>query len=110
MLSFIRPCARVNASFGLTTRLYSTPTGSRPLIGRYDHVPVQLARVQSGTKVSLRDYEIQRKLKRFSYDLKLVDGKVMPANGPNFIGEYTILHAFESDIDSSSRSKWMFLA
>ncbi|KAI0641628.1 hypothetical protein C8Q79DRAFT_919148, partial [Trametes meyenii] len=39
--------------------------------------------------VRLRDYETQKVLKRFSYDLKLVDGKVLPAahalrcEGPN---------------------------
>ncbi|KAG6916843.1 hypothetical protein DXG01_005142 [Tephrocybe rancida] len=60
---------------------------SRPLLGRYtDKVPVDLARVQSGRNVKLRDYETQVKLKRFSYDLKLQDGKVLPAEGPNFIG------------------------
>lgn len=60
--------------------------GGRPLIGRYNHVPVELARVQSGRNVRLRDYETQKALKRFSYDLKLVDGKVRVADGPNFIG------------------------
>ncbi|KAJ7054406.1 hypothetical protein C8F01DRAFT_995402 [Mycena amicta] len=50
------------------------------------NVPVELARVQSGKKVTLRDYETQRALKRFSYDLKLQNGYVEPAPGPNFIG------------------------
>ncbi|KAI0323967.1 hypothetical protein GY45DRAFT_487068 [Cubamyces sp. BRFM 1775] len=69
------------------SRLYATASsGGRPLLGRYNHVPVELARVQSGRNVRLRDYETQKALKRFSYDLKLVDGKVMPADGPNFIG------------------------
>lgn len=49
-------------------------------------VPVELARVQSGRNVRLRDYETQKTLKRFSYDLKLIDGKVRVADGPNFIG------------------------
>lgn len=69
-------------------RAYSSrpaPT-PKPLIGRYNTFPVDLARVQSGVNVRLRDYETQVALKRFSYDLKLVDGLVMPANGPNFIG------------------------
>jgi len=66
-------------------RLSAAPL--RPLIGRYiDKVPVDLARVQSGRNVRLRDYETQKALKRFSYDLKLQDGLVMPADGPNFIG------------------------
>ncbi|KAJ7512094.1 hypothetical protein B0H11DRAFT_1949739, partial [Mycena galericulata] len=55
------------------------------LLGRYDHVPGALARVQSGKRVVLRDYETERTLKRFDYDLRLQDGKVMPANGPNWI-------------------------
>jgi hypothetical protein len=67
-------------------RSYSQPAGTRPLIGRYDRLPTELARVQSGKKVSLRDYETQRAEKRYSYDLKLVNGLVMPAKGPNFIG------------------------
>ncbi|KAG6860972.1 hypothetical protein C0995_005208 [Termitomyces sp. Mi166 len=71
-----------------STRNFTTKAPpSRPLIGRYtDKVPVDLARVQSSRNVKLRDYETQRELKRFSYDLKLQNGKVLPADGPNFIG------------------------
>ncbi|KAH8092570.1 hypothetical protein BXZ70DRAFT_1010661 [Cristinia sonorae] len=59
----------------------------RPLIARHTETfPVDLARVQSGLNVRLRDYEKQVALKRYSYDLKLVDGKVWPAKGDNFIG------------------------
>ena len=83
--SQLRLCAPKAATW---SRLYATaPSGGRPLIGRYNHVPVELARVQSGRNVRLRDYETQKALKRFSYDLKLVDGKVLPADGPNFIGK-----------------------
>ncbi|KAH8921659.1 hypothetical protein BT69DRAFT_1264196 [Atractiella rhizophila] len=60
-------------------------TNIRALLGRYDHVPVQLARVQSGKKVSLRDYETQRAAGRHSYDLKMQDGKVIPAEGDFFL-------------------------
>ncbi|KAJ7075795.1 hypothetical protein B0H15DRAFT_916593 [Mycena belliarum] len=71
-------------------RAYSTPVGSRPLIARYapgTALPVDLARVQSGLHVRLREYEAQKALKRFSYDLKVQpDGLVHPAEGPNFIG------------------------
>ncbi|OJT11714.1 hypothetical protein TRAPUB_11776 [Trametes pubescens] len=74
------------ASASWSSRLYATASGGRPLIGRYTHVPVELARVQSGRNVRLRDYETQKALKRFSYDLKLVDGRVRVADGPNFIG------------------------
>ncbi|KAI0709003.1 hypothetical protein C8Q76DRAFT_741854 [Earliella scabrosa] len=71
----------------LFCRNYAATPGSRPLLGRYNHVPVELARVQSGTNVRLRDYEQQKALKRFSYDLKLSpDGLVLPATGDNFIG------------------------
>jgi hypothetical protein len=67
-------------------RHYAATAPSRPLLGRYNRVPVELARVQSGTNVRLRDYEQQKALKRFSYDLKLKDDLVMPAEGDNFIG------------------------
>ncbi|KAH9819415.1 hypothetical protein DFH28DRAFT_23889 [Melampsora americana] len=79
----------------LSTPTEPNPTSSvvrgrlkaRPLIGRYtERIPYELARVQSGRFVNLRDYETQVKLKRFSYDLKLKDGKVMPAKGDQFIG------------------------
>ncbi|KAF8526617.1 hypothetical protein BU17DRAFT_62106 [Hysterangium stoloniferum] len=74
-----------------TSRLSSTPATpkrpGRPLIARYTkEVPVDLARVQSGRNVRLRDYETQVKMKRFSYDLKVRDGFVMPAEGDMFIG------------------------
>ncbi|KAF8064051.1 hypothetical protein FPV67DRAFT_1628977 [Lyophyllum atratum] len=82
--------ARLLASrplFGSTRGFATKATPSRPLIGRYtDKVPVDLARVQSGRNVKLRDYATQLKLKRFSYDLKLQDGNVLPAEGDNFIG------------------------
>ena len=67
-------------------RHFAAAAPSRPLLGRYNHVPVDLARVQSGTNVRLRDYEQQKALKRFSYDLKLKDSLVIPAEGDNFIG------------------------
>jgi hypothetical protein len=47
--------------------------------------------VQSGKHVHLRDYAEQRALGRISYDLKLQDGKIMPAEGPNWIGAYVFL-------------------
>jgi len=58
----------------------------RPLLGRYaDQVPVELARVQSGRKVRLRDYDSQMKLGRYSFDLKLKDGLVLPYEGDDFV-------------------------
>ncbi|KAG6840941.1 hypothetical protein C0991_003125 [Blastosporella zonata] len=81
LLSSSLPALRLTRGFATKT------TASRPLIARYtDKVPFELARVQSGSNVRLRDYETQVKLKRFSYDLKLQDGMVLPADGPNFIG------------------------
>ncbi|KAJ7334241.1 hypothetical protein DFH08DRAFT_880601 [Mycena albidolilacea] len=85
MLFTSRPRTLLNVAS--LTRHYAAPAGTRPLIARYtDVVPVELARVQSGRNVRLRDYETQVKLKRFSYDLKLQDGKVLPAKSDNFIG------------------------
>ncbi|KAJ7432909.1 hypothetical protein B0H11DRAFT_2123678 [Mycena galericulata] len=80
MLFSLRSPIRVPLSF---PRTYPPPAASSSLSGKYDHVPVALARVQSGKRVMLRDYETQRALKCFDYDLRLQDGKVMPANGPN---------------------------
>jgi hypothetical protein len=92
-------------SIGLLTRCYST--GGRPLIARYrTHLPFPLARVQSGDNVRLRDYETQVKLKRFSYDLKLRDGKVWPAEGENFIGMSNGL--FILSLLTFQRSEWLF--
>jgi hypothetical protein len=73
-------------------RTYATKAASRPLIARYgpgSSLPVDLARVQSGLNVRLRDYETQKALNRFSYDLHIKeDGLVHPADGPNFIGAF----------------------
>ncbi|KAF9074566.1 hypothetical protein BDP27DRAFT_1316456 [Rhodocollybia butyracea] len=74
------------ASGAVSSPTKKTPR-ARPLIARYtDEVPVDLARVQSGINVNLRDYAKQKEMGRISYDLKTVDGKVLPADGPNFIG------------------------
>ncbi|KAH9931962.1 uncharacterized protein B0H18DRAFT_988909 [Fomitopsis serialis] len=78
---------RVPSALLALGRTYATAPTPRPLLGRYNHVPVELARVQSGSNVNLRDYEQQKALKRFSYDLKLSpEGLVLPAKGDNFIG------------------------
>ncbi|KAJ7490589.1 hypothetical protein FB451DRAFT_1079381 [Mycena latifolia] len=80
LLSLYRGASRAYAATGIRS----------PLIARYapgTALPVDLARVQSGMNVRLRDYETQKKLKRFSYDLKVQeDGLVHPAEGPSFIG------------------------
>ncbi|CDO74786.1 hypothetical protein BN946_scf185001.g34 [Trametes cinnabarina] len=78
------PRATRRALFPSLLRQYATSPSPRPLLGRFDHI--DLARVQSGTNVRLRDYEQQKALKRFSVDLKLKDGLVHPAEGDHFIG------------------------
>lgn len=96
-------------NFSLTSARYSS---SRPLIARYtDQIPLDLARVQSGRHVRLRDYETQVKLKRFSYDLKLKDGKVHPAQGDFFIGAGVILLRLLSFFGNMElfRSQWMLI-
>ncbi|KAF8881158.1 hypothetical protein CPB84DRAFT_1792036 [Gymnopilus junonius] len=67
VLSFSRPLP-------ILSRTFVTASGKpkRPLLGRYSEVPV-----------NLRDYETQVKQKRFSFDLKLKDGMVLPAQGEN---------------------------
>lgn len=83
--SFLKS-TRYASSSAATAATKKTPR-SRPLIARYtDEVPFELARVQSGVNVNLRDYAKQKELGRISYDLKTVDGMVHPAEGPNFIG------------------------
>jgi len=56
------------------------------LLGRFTVLPRELFRVQAGMMVSLRDREKQTSLGRFSYDLELRGGKVLPAVGTNFNG------------------------
>lgn len=59
---------------------------SGKLLGRFAVFPCDLFRVQAGRSVSLRDREKQTALGRFSYDLELHEGKVLPAVGGDFIG------------------------
>jgi len=66
--------------------LHNSAQGPRKLLGRYNAFPCDLARVQSGASVKLRDYASQIALKRSSYDLNLKDGQVLPAEGEYFIG------------------------
>ncbi|KAH9840293.1 uncharacterized protein C8Q71DRAFT_746822 [Rhodofomes roseus] len=78
---------RIPSALPALSRRYVTKSTPRPLLGRYDHVPIELARVQSGNNVTLRDYQQQKALKRFSYDLKLnSDGVVSAASRDNYIG------------------------
>ncbi|KAH9454147.1 hypothetical protein Pst134EB_014243 [Puccinia striiformis f. sp. tritici] len=85
---------RPPSSISLCKRFYTVPPAGtrkapepRRLIDWHpDTFPVELARVQSGRNVNLRNYESQVKLKRLSFDLKTHDGKVLPALSPNFLG------------------------
>ncbi|KAE9389023.1 hypothetical protein BT96DRAFT_926766 [Gymnopus androsaceus JB14] len=70
-----------------------------------DEVPFELARVQSGVNVNLRDYAKQKELGRISYDLKTVDGMVHPAEGPNFI-ENRFLPTFQEVVRQFPRFKY----
>ena len=59
----------------------------RPLLGRYNVLPYDIFRIQSGPQVSLRDYEVQKQLGRRSYDLHVgPGGTVRPSVGENFNG------------------------
>jgi hypothetical protein len=60
----------------------------RPLLGRYQVLPYDVFRVQSGPCVSLRDYQVQKKLGRRSYDLQVGPGGIIqPSVGDMFNGK-----------------------
>ena len=60
----------------------------RPLLGRYHVLPYDVFRVQSGPRVSLRDYQVQKKLGRRSYDLHVGPGGIIqPSVGDMFNGK-----------------------
>lgn len=82
-------------------RFFSSPAG-QPLLGRHSVTPIELYRIQTGVKVKLRDYDVQAKQGRTSFDVVLKDGLVHPAKGDNFIGldmEFQM-----SEIDCISRT------
>jgi hypothetical protein len=60
--------------------------GAMSIVKRYNMFPRTLYRVQSKMNVYLRNHETQMSLGRTSYDLKTVDGLVMPAVGDKYIG------------------------
>ncbi|TFK69521.1 hypothetical protein BDN72DRAFT_796412 [Pluteus cervinus] len=62
-------------------------TSPRRLLGRYNIIPYDIFRTQNGPKVALRDYEVQKRLGRRSYDLHVgPGGMVQPSFGANFNG------------------------
>ncbi|KAK0443942.1 uncharacterized protein EV420DRAFT_1277800, partial [Desarmillaria tabescens] len=70
---------------------YTTkPTRSsfyKPLLGRYDHIPCELFRINNSRDVILRDYKKRIKLGSTSCDLCVQeDGLVHPKLGPMFEG------------------------
>ena len=60
--------------------------GAKQLVKRYQVLPKALYRIQGKLPVKLRDYDTQMAKGRTSYDLKLHNGKVMPAEGDEWIG------------------------
>jgi hypothetical protein len=57
----------------------------RPLLGRYTTLPVELFRINSSDKITLRDYDSQTRKGRSSYDCQLgEDGLVHPMKGDMF--------------------------
>ena len=56
------------------------------MVTRFVQLPRTLYRIQPKLQVSLRSFEAQQAKKRTSYDLKLHDGLVLPAQGDTFIG------------------------
>ena len=51
---------------------------------RFTQLPVTLYRIQAKPEVNLRDFALQMAKGRTSYDLKTVDGKVLPMEGDEF--------------------------
>ncbi|KAK0236600.1 hypothetical protein EDD85DRAFT_834026 [Armillaria nabsnona] len=68
----------------------ATPSKSsfyRPLLGRYDYLPIELFRMNNSNRVTLRDYKEQIESGKTSYDLRThEDGLVHPKLGPMFEG------------------------
>ncbi|KAF9786396.1 hypothetical protein BJ322DRAFT_1059391 [Thelephora terrestris] len=59
----------------------------RPLLGRYTVIPYDIFRVQSGSQVALRDFQVQKRLGRRSYDLHVgPGGMVQPSIGDKLQG------------------------
>lgn len=68
-------------------RTLSMSTSSKKMkVKRYEIVPCTLYRVQPKLPVRLRNYDEQMALGRTSFDLKVIDGLVRPAVGPEFTG------------------------
>ena len=68
-------------------RTLSMSTSSKMMnVKRYEIVPCTLYRVQAKLPVRLRNYDEQMALGRTSFDLKVIDGLVRPAVGPEFTG------------------------
>lgn len=55
-------------------------------MGKYTETPVTLYRIQTGSKVKLRDFDVQKKAGKKSFDLVTKNGLVYPATGDLFMG------------------------
>ena len=105
-----------SSAFGrmASLRIFSTGTKANQaqrILGRYsDQFPYELARVQTGINVQLREFEEQKRLQSFSYDLQFQkDGKVHPILDDEFIGALNVLDNGKELIDRSgmNRTEWM---
>lgn len=61
-------------------------TVAKQLVRKFKVLPKTLYRIQARLPVNLRDYDTQMAKGRASYDLKLHDGLVLPAEGDEWIG------------------------
>mmetsp|Transcript_18707 Transcript_18707/g.26193 ORF Transcript_18707/g.26193 Transcript_18707/m.26193 type:complete len:169 (+) Transcript_18707:18-524(+) len=80
MFARIKPTRIVPLARGFSTE------GKKPLLGKFDHIPIELYRIQTGVKVNLRDYDVQKKAGRTSFDVVLKNGLVLPSEGDFFMG------------------------
>jgi hypothetical protein len=59
----------------------------RPLLGRHTVIPYDIFRIQLGPQVTLRDFQVQKRLGRRAYDLHVgPGGMVQPSVGDKFQG------------------------
>lgn len=61
-------------------------SGVKQLVRKFKTLPITLYRIQARRTVNLREYETQMAKGRASYDLKLHNGLVHPAEGDEWIG------------------------
>ena len=86
--SFGNPSSRTsNQSINTTTtNTTMSSSGVKQLVRKFKTLPITLYRIQARRTVNLREYETQMAKGRASYDLKLHNGLVHPAEGDEWIG------------------------